>query len=155
MRPRFASSTPWEAWTVRRKWIHRRLKWRGTSTRSIDFLDGADVVTLGDDLPVVGMILVAVALLLLAIVAVLFIIPALIFLAELLIIVTIVGLGLLGRLLFGRPWTVEAQQQPGGRGFEWKVRGWRASGELVHAVASRLRANGVPTGGAPLPSNDG
>lgn len=134
-------------WVVRRRWIHRRLRWRGKGRRSLDLIDGADLVGAGADLPVVGVILLVVALVLFAVAAVLLIVPALIFLVELLIIVVIVGLGLMGRLLLGRPWTVEARRSEPRQAFEWKVTGWRASSDLVQTVADQLRATGLPTGG--------
>jgi len=138
-------------WIVRRKWVPRRLRWRGKRGAG-DLVDGADLVSLGGDLPVVGVILAAIALLLLAIAAVMFIVPAVIFLVELLIIVVIVGLGVMGRVLFGRPWTVEAQRTDETEAFEWKVSGWRASQDLVHSVADQLRATGLPTGGTAVPT---
>ncbi len=117
-------------------------------------MDGADLAGLGGDLPVVGVVLAAIALLLFAIAAVMFIVPAVVFVVELLIIVVIVGLGLTGRVLFGRPWTAEAQQVAIGSAFEWKVSGWRASRDLVTTIADQLRATGLPTGGAPVPSHN-
>lgn len=110
-------------------------------------MDGADLVGAGADLPVVGVVLLVIALLLLAVAAVLFIVPAVIFLLELLIVAVIVGLGLLGRVLLGRPWTVEARRGDT-ESYEWKVSGWRASTDLVQTVADQLRTTGLPTGGA-------
>lgn len=134
-------------WVVRRTWVHRRLRWRGKRGTG-DLLEGADLVSLGGDLPVVGVILMAIALLLFAIAAVMFIVPALIFIGELLIIVAIVGLGVTGRVLFGRPWTVEARRADDSEAFEWRVSGWRASQDLVHSLADELRATGLPAGGS-------
>lgn len=142
-------------WTVRRRWVHRRLRWRGPGRDALGALDGADFLGAGADLPVVGVILLVVALVIFAVVAVLFVIPALIFLAELLIILVIVGIGLLGRILFGRPWTVEARPGDGGRCFEWQTTGWQASRQLVHSVADQLRVSGEPTGGQPIGPRDG
>lgn len=115
-------------------------------------MDGADLASLGGDLPIVGVILTAIALLSFAIAAVMFIVPALIFIGELLIIVAIVGLGVMGRVLFGRPWTVEARRTDDTEAFEWKVSGWRASRDLVQSVSDQLRATGLPTGGSPVPT---
>lgn len=139
-------------WTVRRKWVHRQLRWRGTrGSRALDLMDGADFADLGGDLPVVGLILTAIAVLLVAIVAVILIIPALIFVAELLIVVGLVGLGLMGRVLLGRPWTVEAHMEGTDHTYEWKARGWRASTELVQTLANHLRETGLPAGGERVP----
>ena len=90
----------------------------------------------------VGVILFAIAALLVAVLAVAFVIPALIFVVELALVVVAVGLGVLGRVLFRRPWTVDARVDGTSQGGEWKVTGWRASGELVNSVAETLKATG-------------
>lgn len=139
-------------WVVRRTWVHRKLSWRGKRGAG-DLLDGADLASLGSDLPVVGVILAAIALLLFAVAAVMFIVPAVVFVVELLIIVAIVGLGLLGRVLFGRPWTVEARRPDTDQAYEWKVSGWRSSRDLVTSIADQLRRTGLPTGGTRVPTH--
>jgi small-conductance mechanosensitive channel len=110
-------------------------------------MDGADFLSVGAELPIIGVIVTAIGLVLLAIVAVLFIVPALVFVGELLFIVAVVGLGLVGRVLLGRPWAVEARQQGADDAYEWQARGWRASGDLVKSIAEQLRRTGRPTGG--------
>ena len=130
-------------WKVRRRWVHRSVSWRGPrGDRALDLLDGADLAGDGADLPVVGVIMSAIAALLLGVLAVVFVIPGLIFALELLLVLLAVGLGALGRVLFRRPWTVEARVKGTNQGGEWKVTGWRASGELVASVAERLQATG-------------
>lgn len=140
-----------DEWVVRRKWAHRRLRWRGKKGAG-DLFETADLIATGGDLPVIGVILMAVALLLVAIAAVMFVVPALVFVGELLFIVAIVGLGTFGRLLLGRPWTVEAREVGEGDVYEWKVSGWRASRDLVQTVSDQLRATGAPTGGSRVPT---
>jgi hypothetical protein len=134
-------------WVVRRRWVHRKLRWRGRGRKSLDLIDGAEVGAAAADIPGLGTVLTVVVILLLAVAAVLFIVPAVIFLVELLIVVALVGLGLLGCVLLGRPWTVEAHQQGADHAFEWKATGWRASGELVRSVGEQLRSTGQTTGG--------
>jgi len=130
-------------WKVRRRWGHRSVSWRGPKGgRAADLLDGADLASVGAELPVVGVIMVAIAALLIGVMAVVFIIPALIFALELLLILTAVALGVLSRVLFRRPWTVEARVKGAEHGDEWKVTGWRASGDLVDSVAGQLQATG-------------
>ena len=130
-------------WKVRRRWIHRRVSWRGPKGhRALDVLDGADLAGEGAELPVVGVILFAIAALLVAVLAVAFVIPALIFVVEMALVLAAVGLGVLGRVLFRRPWTVEARVDGTTQGGEWKVTGWRASGDLLNSVADRLEATG-------------
>lgn len=114
-------------------------------------MDGSELASLGAELPVVGVIFIAVALLLFAIAAVVLIVPALVFIVELLLIASLVGLGLLGRVLLGRPWTVEACEQDADHAYEWKTGGWRASGHLCESVAQQLQATGMPTGGTRAP----
>lgn len=107
-------------------------------------MDGADLAAAGGDLPVIGVVLLGVALVLFAVGFVLLVVPILVFVIEATLIVLIVGVGVAGRVLFRRPWTVEARRGEGGAVHEWKVVGWRASGELVGTVADRLRAGVVP-----------
>lgn len=96
-------------WKVRRRWVHRSVSWRGPKgDRALDLIHGADIAGDGDDLPLVGVIMVAIAALFIGLLAVLFVIPALIFVVELLLVLVVVGVGVLGRVLFRRPWTVEA-----------------------------------------------
>lgn len=139
-------------WTVRRRWVHRRLRWRGPRRGALDLLDGADLIGSAGDLPVVGIVFLVIGLILIAVFAVLFIIPAVIFLIELLIVLAIVTIGVVGRMLFGRPWTVEARRDGDGAGYEWQTTGWRASNELVHAVAGQLRTTGHAGDGRPIPA---
>lgn len=140
-------------WVVRRRWSDRRVRWRG-KRGSFDALDGADLAAAGSDLPVVGGVLLAIALVLFVVGAILFIVPLLILVVEVAIVVAIVGFGLLGRLLLGRPWTVEAQRSSDDAAYAWKVVGWGASEDLVRSVADQLEATGIPTGGEPVPSRD-
>jgi len=130
-------------WKVRRKWVHRRASWRGPKgDRALDLFDGADLAGEGAELPVVGVIVFAIAALLIAVLAVVFVIPALIFVVELALVLVAVGLGVLSRVLFRRPWTIEARVDGTNQGGEWKVTGWRASGDLLNSVAERLDATG-------------
>ena len=135
-------------WKVRRKWMQRKVSWRGPKGgRAVDLFDGADLAGDGADLPVIGVIMLAIAALVVAVLAVVFVIPAVIFFIELMLVLGAVGLGVLGRVLFRRPWTVEARVDGTDEGGEWKVTGWRASGELVDSVAERLQRTGQLGGG--------
>ncbi len=71
----------------------------------------------------VGVIMFAIAALSVAVLAVAFVIPALIFVVELVLVLVAVGLGVLGRVLFPRPWTVEARVHGTSQGGEWRVMG--------------------------------
>ena len=137
-------------WTVRRKWVPRRLRWRGR-TFSFDLLDGAELLSFGDELPVVGVIFAAIAAFLVAVGLVVLVLPAVVFILELLLIATLVGLGVLGRVLLGRPWTIEARQKGADHALEWRARGWQGSQEVLESVAQQIAVNGTPAGGARVP----
>jgi hypothetical protein len=100
-----------------------------------DLLDGADLL---DDVP--GVVVGIVLFLLLA----LFVfvgIPVLVALGELAFLLLLTLGGLVARVLFRRPWTVDAVS-PDGRRYAWPVVGWRASGDVRRRVADQVRATG-------------
>ena len=131
-------------WKVRRKWLTRSVHWRGrwSPGESLQVLDGADLLGAGAELPVIGWVLLGLALVVFAVVGLSLLIPLLLFLGELAFVLLAVVLGLLARVLFRRPWIVEARVAGTNEGRQWKVVGWRASGEQVEAVAERLRSTG-------------
>jgi hypothetical protein len=96
----------------------------------LDVFDGLDLES--------GLVLLA----LVAAVA-LVVLPLVFFGVELIILGCLLAVGVLGRSLFGKPWTVAAT-----RGREevpaalWRVKGWRASGELISQICVDLEARG-------------
>jgi hypothetical protein len=75
--------------------------------------------------------------------------PLLVFLVETLLIIPIaVVAGVLVRMLFRRPWTIEATD--GSRRVEWKVVGWGASSRAAHRMASEIATGGSPESVPPL-----
>jgi hypothetical protein len=56
---------------------------------------------------------------------------------DLVLAILLTALGVAGRLLFRRPWSVEAVSDTGER-HRWQVVGWRARGELVADVVNAL-----------------
>lgn len=130
-------------WKVRRRWFHQTVPWRGPKGDSaLDLFDGASLAGDAADMPVVGGIMIGIFALLVAVLAVVLVIPGLIFILELMAVLLIVGLSVVGRILFRRPWTVEARLAGTNEVHEWAVVGWRASGELVKSVAERLQTTG-------------
>ena len=90
----------------------------------------------GDDLPLdVGDadLGVALAILALVLVFVLFGIPVLLFLVA----VAVAVLSLVLRIVFGRPWLVEAKSARGE--LQWRVRGTRGSRRAMHEIAAAVR----------------
>ena len=71
------------------------------------------------------------------------------------VILALLGLGgLVARLLFRRPWLIEARRD-GEDTLRWRVVGWRASTERVAELRQSLAAGIVPPGAEVLPAEDG
>lgn len=145
-------------WRVRRRWLPRyegrglRQRLRRRRARAADRRERGDgrwydVL----DLPVVDDSLTAFAVSLLVIGAlvllVVFGVPALLALVDLVIVVVATALGVVGRVVFRRPWTVEAVSVTGER-YQARVVGWRGAGEMVDALGQDLR-HGRPPGDRP------
>jgi hypothetical protein len=85
-----------------------------------------------------GLVVLAVAIALLFIV-----IPLLLFGLELIILGIVLAIGVVGRSLFGRPWTVTAKpsedQTPKAA---WRVRGWHTSAQLIDQICADIEIRG-------------
>jgi len=148
------------AWVVRRRWLPRLpgqtlgsrfvRRFRRGVRRTSDF-DGlgnvVDVGSVGDGVAgVVLGILVGIALLL----VVVFVLPLLFALFEVLLLV-LLGLIVLGlRVVFRRPWAVEAASED--EVLTWQVVGWKASGAQVRR-ARALLSDGIQPDGADVRPN--
>jgi hypothetical protein len=82
--------------------------------------------------------------------------PFVVVAGELVVAILLALLGIAGRMLFRRPWVVEAVSEGGVR-HRWRVVGWFRSRAFVADVASGLaHGNGVPGGGPAVgPTADG
>lgn len=137
-------------WHVRRRWAPRHLGRHTLWARFTDrmrrvrnsTIDGADIADPGGCGGDIGEGIVIVLVLLVVIVFLVLVgIPFLIALGELLLLLVLVIGGLVGKLLFRRPWVVDAAG-PGGRHHAWDVVGWRASGAARRFVADHVAATG-------------
>jgi hypothetical protein len=140
-------------WHVRRRWAPRHL---GAQTIWARFMHRSRRVRrrtsdVGDipDPGCVPDIAEGIVFLLVLVVVVLFLIfigiPFLIALGELILIVLLTLGGVAGRVLFRRPWTVDAVD-PAGVHHAWSVVGWRASAAARQLIADRIATTGtVPT----------
>lgn len=137
---------------------HHRQPYAATLRRHKRHLDGigtddgwrlAELFGLDDDL---GLIVAAVVGAVLAVLVVLFVVVfALPLLIEVVVLVAVTVLGIAGKVLLRRPWTVAAESDDGTR-VTWRVVGWRASREHVDTVADALEHGYVlPRGGTTLP----
>lgn len=140
-------------WHVRRRWAPRRLGrqtlWhrftdrmrrvrKGTVDRADGGVDGC-AFDIGE----------GILILLVAIVVIVFLIfvgiPFLVALGELLFLVLLTVAGVFGRVVFRRPWTIDAAG-PSQLHHEWRLVGWRRSGAAKRFVAEHLAAHGlIPT----------
>jgi hypothetical protein len=102
--------------------------------------EGADVAGGCVDLEAVLIAVVVIAVILLAI---FFVIPLLLTLVDLVVVLLLTLLGFVAKIVFRRPWTVEARSDDG-TVYRWKVVGWRASGQRRDEIAQMLSAGITP-----------
>jgi hypothetical protein len=117
-------------WRVRRRWApDRRLRprWHG------DVIDVPDVTCLGDE---PGGVLAGVVIAVVVIVAAIVFVPLLLLLGEMVLFLAVAVLAVVGRVLLGRPWTLEAEA-PETR-LSWRVKGWGASRRAMTEIAAAL-----------------
>ncbi len=132
-----------QTWRVTRRWVPWRRRLKGVD-------GGLDIVPsgLGDD--PISMIIFLVLL----VIALPFLILSLFAAIELLLVLLLLPFALLGRVLLGRHWTVEAR-----RGFTiwWDAPAgdWQASGVRIHEVADGIRRGDVPSRTVDAPPTEG
>lgn len=136
-------------WQVRRRLVPRlgaetvfgriRRRMKSAANHASNGLDVGNGCMPGglDDLAVLALVLVVLA------VAIFVVIPLLAAIVDLLILVVLALFGILARILFRRPWHVEATATDGAR-HVWRVVGWRRSGERRDQVAQMLAAGVTP-----------
>jgi hypothetical protein len=128
-------------WTVGRRWSGRqwpRLRrwWRGK--RGDGWLDAPFDIGGLDDLAGAAIVFIG---LVLAVVFVLFVVPLLVLAVEVVVAVLLIGVGVLGRILFRRPWVIEAHARRGVKPSRaWRVVGWRESARVIEEVGAELAA---------------
>lgn len=132
-------------WVVRRRWLprlgtetvwgrfHRRFRQMARRAGDAADADPGCIADIGEG--VAAAIAVTVGLLLLIFV----LLPLLIAIVDLLVILLLALLGIAGRVLLRRPWTVEASSD-NGTSLRWKVVGWRASAAKIDEVSTHLAA---------------
>jgi hypothetical protein len=136
-----------ERWRVRRRWLDHpvpQLRRALEDRRGELAVEGAAEMLSVDSSFAAGIALAV------GFAVVIFVVLPLVGLAlELILLIAILGFGLIGRLVFRRPWIVEATNldQPQ-RSVEFGVRGWGESGRAVAQLSTAIQATGVPTGPA-------
>ena len=139
-------------WAVRRQWAPR-LEGRGFRARSRRRRDARrergkggrwyDWIDVPFDIPdsltaalvVVGIVIAVTFLFLVGV-------PLLLAAVDLVVVAVLVVAGILGRVVFRRPWTVEAVSAEGRRETRQAI-GWRASGELKRTWSLEITRSGM------------
>jgi hypothetical protein len=134
-----------DVWLVRRRWLDRPmpdLRRRFRASRSedledevlgnlpfLDWLDGWPVIALTAALVLTVFVLL----------------PLLGVALELIAVISVLCSGVVGRLVFGRPWTVEAvRRDDRRRSVTFPVKGWGRAGEAARGLAQVIAATGRP-----------
>lgn len=117
--------------------FHRRYRQTVRRTSDVADADPGCLDVLGEGVAVAVVVIVVVA-------AAIFVgIPLLVAVVDLVIVVLLALLGLVARVVLRRPWTVEARAEDG-TALDWRVAGWRASGERITEVEQLLAAGVEP-----------
>jgi hypothetical protein len=136
-------------WVVRRRWVprlgaeslwgrmHRRFRQAVRRAGNIADADPGCLEVLGEGIAVAAAVIVIVVF------AVFVGLPVLFALLDLIVVLLLALLGVLARVLFRRPWVVEARANDGAMS-SWRVVGWTASRERCTEIAQLLAA-GIPT----------
>jgi hypothetical protein len=136
-------------WKVRRRWAPRlgaesawgrfRRRVSRTARRTGDLADAPtgclDVFGEG--------IAIAVAVIAVTLIVVFVILPLVVAVVDLVFVLLLALLGILARIAFRRPWTVDATADDG-EAHTWRIVGWRASGDQVTRAAEHLAAGLAP-----------
>ena len=127
-------------WTLGRHWMPRRKRFKKPD---LDFPDIPGIVG-GDDLGIFAAIFLAIAAFFLSIFLVLLLFNVVALAIELSIVIIVALVGLIGRVVFRRPWTVFAKS--GDQQIEYPVVGYFNSKRRIDELATALSS------GAQLPS---
>jgi hypothetical protein len=138
-------------WDVSRRWIGRKVAIRWVRVGGLeDALNPGAVMDTS-----VGGVLIGIAVIVVAAAVILFVLPLLILLGQILVILLLVAAGVASRVLFRRPWEIDAVTPgPPPETHVWRIVGWRNSNEAIRDAAEELRQGMVascPRGARPVP----
>ena len=119
-------------WTLGRHWLPRRKRFKKADIDMPDFLPDFG----GDDLGVFGAIIVAIVAVVVAIFLALLLFNVVALAIELLIVILVALVGLIGRVVFRRPWIVFAKA--GDQQLEYPVVGYFNSRRRIDELATAL-----------------
>jgi hypothetical protein len=133
-------------WSVRRRWLDRpfpslRKRFRAGRRENLEDNVIGGLLNVDDISEGWASLAVAAAVLLIVFVA----LPLLGVALELIALIFVLCSGVVGRVIFGRPWTVEAVECGGrNRSVSFPVKGWRRAGEAATGLAREVAAGGRP-----------
>jgi hypothetical protein len=127
-------------WKVGRRWLPKKLR----LPRRRDF-DATDGIFALDFVEGVSTLVVGIVIFVTLALALVLVWPILALAIELIAIVLIALVGLIGRVLFRRPWRIVAtpDDAPADQ-LMWDVPGWRASSEAIEEIATALKSGREP-----------
>jgi hypothetical protein len=130
-------------WKVRRRWVERPLpnlreRWRREDIGGGDILDGLFLADAAEGFGAIGAV-VAVGLLILVF------LPLIGVALELVVLLLVLAYGLFARVVFRRPWIVDAfdVEDPEER-VAFAVKGWRDSTTALRELRTAIAATGPP-----------
>src|SRR3954454_9619664 len=132
---RKVTSPDGRVWTLGRRWVPRRRRLGRVDLGKTGF-EVPDPSGLLDDLGIVGGIIGTVLLAIALVFLVLVLFNVLAIAVELLLVVILLLAGIVGRVVFRRPWTVFAKSDR--NLYERPVVGWRASRRAIRVWADQL-----------------
>ncbi len=123
-------------WRVGRRWLPEWPRfWDRRETG-----DGGDGTWLElggfDDAFGIGLALIGIVLLVLLFTTV--VVPVIALTIELMVLIALLAGGLVGRLVFRKPWTVRARREGEDRELRWHATGFRRSGRMRDEIAAKL-----------------
>ena len=136
-------------WTVRRRWVprlgadtvwgrfHRRFRRTFRRTGDVADLDPGCAFDIGEGIAASFAVLIVILVLLFIV------FPLLVAVVDVVVVLLLALAGLAGRIVFRRPWVVEANADDGRR-LVWPVVGWGASNRHGDEVAQLLEAGITP-----------
>ena len=136
-----------ERWRIRRRWMDRGLpnvrKRFGKDREEATGLDALDAFSALDVIGDAGWAGLAIGVAVLLLVVIL--LPLLGVALELILLLLLFSSGLAGRVVLGRPWTVEAiDLDDGKRSVAYAVKGFRRASHAVDELATAIAASGPP-----------
>jgi hypothetical protein len=120
-------------WKIGRRWLPKRPRF---ARADIPDVGPGNIDLPGDDLGVFGIILGAIVGIVVVVVLALLLFNVIAIALELLIVIVVALAGVIGRVVFRRPWTVFARS--GDQRYETRVVGYLNSRRTIEDVSSRL-----------------